>query len=154
MVWVFYRVCAVLGLRRAGNASHHWEQKARGGYGCCFDCFNAVLEPRVSARSGSGPGTSENAVGVTQSYVWLPPDYWDVDNRQTQSTHCVLLYFEMKQLGEAEVWNIKTFCYKKTLRFLCPIWVNVYVYIYSSKWTHHSSSENIDVLICADISDR
>ena len=82
--------------------------EGKGGGGCCFDCFNARSEPRVSTRSGSGPGTSE---GVTQpSYVWLPPDYWDVDNRQTQGAgwarspaHCVLLYFENRELGEAQV---------------------------------------------------
>ena len=42
--------------------------------------------------------------GVTQSYVWLPPDYWDVDNPQTQGskwrhvrTHCSALNSNLRR---------------------------------------------------------
>ena len=120
----------VLAILRWGM--HHREQKARGGGGCCFDCFNARSEPRVSTGSGSGRGTSE---GVTQSYVWLPPDYWDVDNRQTQGSQWaqsrVLLYFENRELGQAQVWNILSLswyyissqAWRRFFKSLCWVWL-------------------------------
>lgn len=121
-------------LRRGMHPSHHREQKARVAVVVVLTVLMRDPSPEwVSTRSGSGPGTSE---GVTQSYVWLPPDYWDVDNRQTQgwARRCVLLYFENRELGEAGV----------SLEYLIPLLISFYI---SSQVLTRASRAKVDWLL-------